>query len=126
MISSKQGMMSKKSVSMRRRISTNNNKFESPDREKFRYNMIYNKMHHLLNDEGERKKRQIMGSRNLNTQAKIMITQPSQLSFSLEGQFSHVALSPGQKVSLPPVLSPKYTHESFFTASRAGEAPFEV
>jgi len=63
-------------------------KFESPDREKFRYNMIYNKMYHLLNDEGERRKRKVLGSRNLNTQAKIMITQPSQLSLSLEGQLS--------------------------------------
>ena len=44
-----------------------NPKFESPEREKFRYNMIYNKMHHMLNDQEQRKKRQIMGSRNLNT-----------------------------------------------------------
>ena len=34
----------------------------------------------MLNDEQERKKRQIMGSRNLNTQAKLMITEPSQAS----------------------------------------------
>ena len=49
-------------------------KFASPDRDKFRYNMIYNKMHHMLNDESQKKKRQILGSRNLNTQAKLMIT----------------------------------------------------
>ena len=54
--------------------SKHKSKFENPDREKFRYNMIYNKMHHMLNDEGLKKKRQIMGSRTLNTQAKIMIT----------------------------------------------------
>jgi len=65
-----------------------NRKFESPEREKFRYNMIYNKMHHMLNDENQKRKRQIMGSRNLNTQAKLMITQPSQYSFSIEGELS--------------------------------------
>jgi hypothetical protein len=42
----------------------------------FRYNMIYNKMHHILYDEKEKKKRE-MGSRNLNSQAKLMITEPS-------------------------------------------------
>ena len=49
-------------------------KIENGDREKFRYNMIYNKMHHMLNDQNQIKKRQVMGSRNLNTQAKLMIT----------------------------------------------------
>lgn len=68
------------------------NKFENADREKFRYNMIYNKMHHMLNDEGQKKKRQIMGSRTLNTQAKIMITQPSSNSFTLDGEM--MSLSP--------------------------------
>ena len=60
-------------------------KYLSPDREKFRYNMIYNKMHHILNDESQKKKRQINGSRNLSTQAKLMITQPSATSFTYDG-----------------------------------------
>ena len=51
-------------------------KFISPERDMFRYNMIYNKMHHILYDEKEKKKRE-MGSRNLNSQAKLMITEPS-------------------------------------------------
>ena len=80
-------------------------KFESPDREKFRYNMIYNKMHHLLNDESQKRKRQIMGSRNLNTQAKIMITQPSEISFS--GQISQ------NKVGFPALSPANTTKESF-------------
>ena len=63
-------------------------KFESPEREKFRYNMIYNKMHHMLNDESQKKKRQVNGSRKLNTQAKLMITQPSQYSLSIDNDQS--------------------------------------
>ena len=72
-----------KSVSFGQRKMSN--KYMSPAREKFRYNMIYNKMHHMINDESQKKKRQIMGSRNLNTQAKLMITQPSQASFTYDG-----------------------------------------
>ena len=67
--------------------------------------MIYNKMHHLLNDESQKRKRQIMGSRNLNTQAKIMITQPSEISFS--GQISQ------NKVGFPALSPANTTKESF-------------
>ena len=93
-------------------------KFENLDRDKFRYNLIHNKMHHMLNDENEKKKRHIMGSRNLNTQAKLMITQPSQVSFSVD-ELSQIALSPSPtrgKVTLPPVLSPNGNRSTFVTA----------
>ena len=61
----------------------------------------------MLNDESQKRKRQINGSRNLNTQAKLMITQPSQYSFSIEGDNSQMASSPLRgKLSLPPVISP--------------------
>jgi len=41
-------------------------------------------MHHMLNDQGQKKKRQINGSRNLNTQAKFLLTQPSITTFNPE------------------------------------------
>ena len=49
-LSSKLHNQSKASVVSRyRKVSR---KFASPERDKFRYNMIYNKMHHMLNDAG--------------------------------------------------------------------------
>ena len=80
--------------------------------------MIYNKMHHMLNDESQKRKRQINGSRNLNTQAKLMITQPSQYSFSIEGDNSHIASSPLRgKLSLPPVISPASQKDALISVS---------
>ena len=81
-------------------------------------------MHHMLNTETEKRKRYVLGSRNLNNQAKLMITQPSQYSFITEGglgcatsgELTQVASSPQSlklaggivagKLSLPPLLSP--------------------
>jgi len=74
--------------------------------------MIYNKMHHILYDEKEKKKRE-MGSRNLNSQAKLMITEPS-LSTLLskidnrrngEGQLTTLPSLPTRRVTMGSKIS---------------------
>ena len=74
--------------------------------------MIYNKMNYMLNDQVQMKKRLSNGSRNLNAQAKLMITQPSEMSFNnYEDTGMQSALSPltamrYKKMTLPSLQSP--------------------
>ena len=71
----------------------------------------------MINDDQMKKKRQIMGSRNLNAQAKLLITQPSYTSLTQDGMGDHM-LSPsmmsyghnqryGTKMTLPALSSPR-------------------
>ena len=86
--------------------------------------MIYNKMHHMLNDQVEKKKRLGNGSRNLNVQAKLMITQPSERSLFEDGGglIQSSVLSPlsamrYKKMKLPSLSSPlSNTSESYLNS----------
>lgn len=81
----------------------------------------------MLNDQVEKKKRFSNGSRNLNAQAKLMITQPSERSGSLYeeggGFLQSSILSPlsamrYNKMKLPSLSSPlNDTSESYYNST---------
>ena len=74
--------------------------------------MIYNKMNYMLNDHVQMKKRLSNGSRNLNAQAKLMITQPSEMSMNtyedggMQGTLSPLSAMRYKKMTLPSLQSP--------------------
>ena len=112
--------LSQRSGEILNRRGSQHKKFESQERDQFRYNMMYNKMHHLVNDGEEQKKRE-RGSRNLNHAAKLMITQPSEASLkTIEISRSRYGRSRDKKNAqnasgLPMINSPSNFNDSFLS-----------
>ena len=62
--------------------TTRRKKFTSPERNQFRYNMIYNKMNNMLNDKRFIRKGGATGSDNMSLQAKLLMSVPSYSSIN--------------------------------------------
>ena len=62
--------------------TTRRKKFTSPERNQFRYNMIYNKMNNMLNDKRFIRKGGAAGGENMSLQAKLLMSVPSYTSIN--------------------------------------------
>ena len=62
--------------------TTRRKKFTSPERNQFRYNMIYNKMNNMLNDKRFIRKGGATGGDNMSLQAKLLMSVPSYSSIN--------------------------------------------